>query len=151
MSTDTYPPFAQKIISKLRRYEECTSDSQGADIGREWFDVLTQLGLLARVQRSPALWEMTQQGEDLLESLSAKPRPESLVFEFMHPGSQERRTVSLTKNEIGSGMEDVLYERLVAQFCSCESVGETNVVDCNCDEYGHDFELIANTERTAVF
>lgn len=65
------PPFAEKVIRKLRRFEECTSDSQGADIGRHWFDVLTQLGLLNRVQRSPALWEMTQQGEDLLESWSA--------------------------------------------------------------------------------
>ena len=29
---------------------------------REWLDLLTKLGLLARVQRSPALWEMTEQG-----------------------------------------------------------------------------------------
>jgi hypothetical protein len=62
------PPFAQRVICKLRRFEECTSDGQGADIGRHWFDLLTQLGLLNRVQHSPALWEITQQGEDLLET-----------------------------------------------------------------------------------
>lgn len=61
-------PFAEKIISKLRRFDECASDNQDVDIGRHWFDVLTQLGLLNRVQRSPAHWEMTQQGEDALEA-----------------------------------------------------------------------------------
>ena len=61
-------PFAEKVISKLRRFEECASDSDsgGVDIGRHWLDLLTQLGLLNRVQRSPAFWEMTQQGEDCL-------------------------------------------------------------------------------------
>ena len=60
-------PFAEKVISKLRRFEECASDNQDVDIGRHWFDVLTQLGLLNRVHRSPAYWEMTQQGEDALD------------------------------------------------------------------------------------
>lgn len=60
-------PFAEKVIRKLQRYQECTDDGQGADIGRHWFDLLTQLRLLNRVQRSPALWEITQQGEDALE------------------------------------------------------------------------------------
>jgi hypothetical protein len=65
---DSLPAFAQKIIHKLRRFEACASDGQGADIGRHWLDLLAQLGLLNRVQRSPALWEITQQGEDLLEA-----------------------------------------------------------------------------------
>jgi hypothetical protein len=43
--------------------------ARGADIGRHWFDLLTQLGLLNRVQRSPALWEMTQQGENCLDKV----------------------------------------------------------------------------------
>lgn len=61
-------PFAVKVVSKLRRFQECADDGQGADIGRHWFDLLTQLALLNRVQRSPALWELSQQGEDLLEA-----------------------------------------------------------------------------------
>ena len=69
-------PFAEKVIRKLERFQECADDGQGADIGRHWFDLLTQLGLLNRVQRSPALWEMTQQGEDALKlsRQSAKSR-----------------------------------------------------------------------------
>jgi hypothetical protein len=62
-------PFADKVVSKLQRFMECTDDGQGADIGRHWFDLLTQLGLLNRVQRSPALWEITQQGEDCLDKV----------------------------------------------------------------------------------
>ena len=61
-------PFAEKVIGKLQRFYECAEDSQGADIGRHWFDLLTQLGLLNRVQRSPALWEITDQGEEVLET-----------------------------------------------------------------------------------
>ena len=69
-------PFAERVIRKLERFQECADDGQGADIGRHWFDLLTQLGLLNRVQRSPALWEMTQQGEDALQlsRQSAKSR-----------------------------------------------------------------------------
>ncbi|EOG4610444.1 hypothetical protein ACLD9I_000016 [Pseudomonas aeruginosa] len=64
------PPFAEKVLAKLRRFYDCVSDfeSGGIDIGRHWLDLLTQLGLLNRVQRSPALWEISQQGEDLLEA-----------------------------------------------------------------------------------
>ncbi|MDG3721568.1 hypothetical protein L5B98_05780 [Pseudomonas aeruginosa] len=68
------PPFAEKVLGKLRRFYDCASDfeSGGVDIGRHWLDLLTQLGLLNRVQRSPALWEISQQGEDLLEGQAAQ-------------------------------------------------------------------------------
>lgn len=62
-------PFADKVIRKLQRFQECADDGQGADIGRHWIDLLTQLGLLNRVQRSPALWDITQQGEDCLDKI----------------------------------------------------------------------------------
>lgn len=73
------PPFARKVFRKLERFQECTDDGQGADIGRHWFDLLTQLGLLNRVQRSPALWEITQQGEDLLAAAPAAQAEDALV------------------------------------------------------------------------
>lgn len=68
------PPFANLVIRKLQRFDECASDGQGADIGTPWFEVLTQLGLLTRVQRSPALWQVTDQGEQLLELSSGVQR-----------------------------------------------------------------------------
>jgi len=62
------PLFVATVLRKLRRFEECASDNQGADIGSHWFEVLTRLGLLNRVQRSPALWELTDEGEQFLAS-----------------------------------------------------------------------------------
>lgn len=70
----TLPTFAEKVLAKLRRFYDCASDfeSGGVDIGRHWLDLLTQFGLLNRVQRSPALWEISQQGDDLLEGQAAQ-------------------------------------------------------------------------------
>lgn len=72
------PPFAEKVLAKMRRFYDCASDfeSGGVDIGRHWLDLLTQLGLLNRVQRSPALWEISQQGEDLLGMPQPSPAHE---------------------------------------------------------------------------
>ncbi|KAJ21462.1 hypothetical protein M003_25100 [Pseudomonas aeruginosa IGB83] len=87
------PPFAEKVLAKLRRFYDCASDfeSGGVDIGRHWLDLLTQLGLLNRVQRSPALWEISQQGEDLLGMPQPSPaqaeaeRPEVVAYLFVKP------------------------------------------------------------------
>ncbi|HFH3466256.1 hypothetical protein [Pseudomonas aeruginosa] len=87
------PPFAEKVLDKLRRFYDCASDfeSGGVDIGRHWLDLLTQLGLLNRVQRSPAFWEISQQGEDLLGMPQPSPaqaeaeRPEVVAYLFVKP------------------------------------------------------------------
>ncbi|MFG9445566.1 hypothetical protein ACEP3I_32895 [Pseudomonas aeruginosa] len=89
----TLPPFAEKVLAKLRRFYDCASDfeSGGVDIGRHWLDLLTQVGLLNRVQRSPALWEITQQGEDL----RGTPQP-SPASDLAERGTQHR--FSTTQN-----------------------------------------------------
>jgi hypothetical protein len=78
---------------------------------------------------------------------TSQPAPVSvsvvMSFDFEHPLSKEKRTVTLTKQNVFDGMEDYFYEKLGEQICQCESVGETNVVDCNCDEYVHDFEIVS--------
>ncbi|HBP1174133.1 TPA: hypothetical protein L5V92_006610, partial [Pseudomonas aeruginosa] len=90
------PPFAEKVLAKLRRFYDCAEDfeSGGVDIGRHWLDLLTQLGLLNRVQRSPAFWEISQQGEDLLGMPQPSPaqaeqaeaeRPEVVAYLFVKP------------------------------------------------------------------
>lgn len=63
------------IRAKLERFQECAEDpdSNGCDIGRQWFDTLTNFELLVRIQRSPALWEMTEAGGRFLEL--TKPAP----------------------------------------------------------------------------
>jgi len=64
------PCFAKTVIQKLQRFAEQAEDSEasGTDIGRHWLDILTRFGLLNRIKRSPAVWEISQQGEDLLEA-----------------------------------------------------------------------------------
>jgi hypothetical protein len=73
-----------------------------------------------------------------------QPAPVAVVmsFDFEHPSSKERRTVALSKQDVFDGMEDYFYDKIGEQICRCESVGETNVVDCSCDEYVHDFEIV---------
>ncbi|HCF6602252.1 TPA: hypothetical protein NII78_001297 [Pseudomonas aeruginosa] len=195
------PPFAEKVLAKLRRFYDCASDfeSGGVDIGRRWLDLLTQLGLLNRIQRSPALWEISQQGEDLLEAPVAQAQhsvpeglaefsqflsavmdaaglvrygrrskelseylgaqcmkyrlsapvaqaqhsgPEEFSFEYRHPNG-ESHTVTVSRDQVISEMPDFLLEALCSKFCNCEPVGETNVVECCCDEYAEEFKLLA--------
>lgn len=198
------PPFAEKVLAKLRRFYDCAEDfeSGGADIGRHWLDLLTQLGLLNRVQRSPALWEISQQGEDLLEApvaqaqqlndldkqcrddvaraLGLRPNqergfawsyllasikscvkasgdsaqaqhsgPEEFSFEYRHPNG-ESHTVTVSRDQVINEMPDFLFEALCSKFCNCEPAGETNVVECCCDEYAEEFKLLAAAPGNSV-
>lgn len=66
-----------------------------------------------------------------------------MEFTFRHPKHGEEITVELTREEIADRMGEELFSKLCATFCQCEPVGETNVVECNCGEYGDEFELVA--------
>lgn len=68
------PRFAQQVLSKLQRFDECASDpgAGGVDIDRKWLDLLAQLGLLSRVQLSPARWEISEAGQQLLSSYTGE-------------------------------------------------------------------------------
>jgi len=54
------------VCQKLQRFADCAEDGDGCDIGRDWFDALTLLGLLERTKRNPAEWTMTPAGHDTL-------------------------------------------------------------------------------------
>lgn len=55
------------ILKVMRRFNECAEDGEDVNLSPEWFDALTTIGLLVRVQRSPARWEMTDAGRYLLD------------------------------------------------------------------------------------
>jgi uncharacterized phage protein (TIGR01671 family) len=59
-------------------------------------------------------------------------------FVFQHQDSKEIKTKRFTLDEIANGFEDELF----ILECDCEPVGETNVVECNCEDYLEDFRLI---------
>ncbi|MFO5967309.1 hypothetical protein [Pseudomonas aeruginosa] len=68
--------------------------------------------------------------------------PEEFSFEYRHPNG-ECHTVTVSREQVINEMPDFLFEALCSKFCNCEPVGETNVVECCCDEYAEEFKLIA--------
>ncbi|WP_455887087.1 hypothetical protein [Pseudomonas rustica] len=64
-----------------------------------------------------------------------------MTFEYVHEDG-ERRTVSVSRAEVAEHMDSELFEKLTETICHCEPIGETNVVDCRCDEVAEQFELV---------
>ena len=86
---------------------------------------------------------------ELRDMLAAAPArgqhsvPEEFSFEYRHPNG-ECHTVTVSREQVINEMPDFLFEALCSKFCNCEPVGETNVVECCCDEYAEEFKLIAS-------
>ena len=62
----------------------------------------------------------------------------SIRFNFKHPNGEEK-PVTLTMKMILNLIEDDLLETVCN--CDCQTVGETNVLDCGCWEYYSEFIL----------
>ncbi|HBO0183903.1 TPA: hypothetical protein L4A36_002044 [Pseudomonas aeruginosa] len=126
------PPFAEKVLAKLRRFYDCAEDfeSGGVDIGRHWLDLLTQLGLLNRVQRSPAFWEISQQGEDLL----GMPQPSPAQAEQAEAERPEVAEVAFVLRNIGAmDAEDIDGDNVDLRFEDAE--GRDTGCDVSIVEY----------------
>ncbi|HBO3733175.1 TPA: hypothetical protein L4S94_001253 [Pseudomonas aeruginosa] len=67
---------------------------------------------------------------------------EEFSFEYRHPNG-ESHTVTVSRDQVINEMPDFLFEALCSKFCNCEPAGETNVVECCCDEYAEEFKLLA--------
>lgn len=59
-------------------------------------------------------------------------------FTFKHKSSGELKKISLTEIQIQDMLEDDLFDELT---CDCQSIGETNVVECSCESYFDGFAL----------
>lgn len=70
-----------------------------------------------------------------------QPACSSVQFTFRHPVSGEEVSVAMSLKEIQENLTNELYDKLAESVCSCEPVGETNVVDCNCGDHVDDFVL----------
>ncbi|EPU0247569.1 hypothetical protein ACVT5C_005932 [Pseudomonas aeruginosa] len=68
--------------------------------------------------------------------------PEQFSFEYRHPNG-ESHTVTVSRDQVINEMPDFLFEALCSKLCNCEPAGETNVVECCCDEYAEEFKLLA--------
>ncbi|EOZ4999691.1 hypothetical protein ACQRUU_005454 [Pseudomonas aeruginosa] len=101
-----------------------------------WFDGSEDVVLKASKEGSPirTLYTAPAQAQHSV--------PEEFSFEYRHPNG-ECHTVTVSREQVINEMPDFLFEALCSKFCNCEPVGETNVVECCCDEYAEEFKLIA--------
>ncbi|MGI0646788.1 hypothetical protein ACRCPS_17385 [Pseudomonas aeruginosa] len=76
-----------------------------------------------------------------LPDQSSSDGQDEMTFVFRNPKTGEDRTITLSRHEVSLGMSLELGDKLTASFCQCESVGETNVVDCCCGDLADEFEL----------
>lgn len=61
-----------------------------------------------------------------------------MEFVFKNNKTGESKTVVISESEIRSEMEHMAWERL----CDCKpNLGETNVIECECEEFYEDFDL----------
>lgn len=141
-------------VADLLRFHGTTEDGQDYDVAKAGMKELACIGVIRWCGGSR--YEFTDIGMQLCALLCAPGElevppsnaHEDLKFTFQHPHSKECRTVTLKKAEVADEMEGSLHEKLREQFCQCEAVGETNVVDCNCSDYTDDFEFLhQNTEQ----
>lgn len=72
---------------------------------------------------------------------NAAPSLGEFWFEYLHPNG-ERHTVTVSREQVLEEMPDFIFEALCGKFCNCEPVGETNVIECRCDEYAEEFQLV---------
>jgi len=90
----------------------------------------TQLLLIEEQERNQRLIQRIAEVERKWDELS--------TYRFVHPGNGDSRTVSIDRQFIVDRLIDEIYEKI---DCGCEPIGETYVVECNCDEYFEQFEL----------
>ncbi len=82
-----------------------------------------------------------------------QPVSASVQFNFNHPVSGEEVSVAMSLKEIQENLTNELYDKLSESVCSCEPVGENNVVDCNCGDHVDEYvlqpepEIASRTER----
>jgi hypothetical protein len=73
-------------------------------------------------------------------------RQTKINFIFQHPKSKEK--IISSGYTIEEAMEEGLEEiRDKHCRCNCEPTGETNVIECNCEDYYNDFELLEIEEQ----
>ncbi|MDT3716271.1 hypothetical protein [Pseudomonas soli] len=105
-------------------------------------DFVQRMVECAGIQQSVA----TGYVRDILDVLKGSAAPSApvelqrMTFEYVHADG-ERHTVALSREEVAGYMDEFLFEKLTDAICHCESIGETNVVDCRCDEVAEQYKL----------
>ena len=64
-----------------------------------------------------------------------------MTFRMGDSKSENYIDIEISQKEVIDIMGDYAYEKLTNQNCSCEPKGETNVIDCNCEDEYSDYYL----------
>lgn len=80
-------------------------------------------------------------------ALATKEQAPFFDYLYRHPDSKHEIVVTITSADVLEHMDEVLFEKLTCELCHCEPVGETNVVDCRCNEVAEQFELVKDGAR----
>ena len=108
-------------------------------------DLITLLKVSAKGVGAKLTMEQSAELVEQIEQLQAqvKQLAQSMTFDFIHNESGEHKVKTMLKREIYSYLDGEVYPT-----CDCEPIGETNVVECGCDEYyeGFEFTLTPPTE-----
>jgi len=67
---------------------------------------------------------------------------DTMQFDFRNTATGESREVTVPKWAIQGLIDDYLYDRFADSICGCQPVGETNVVDCNCEDIVDQYKLV---------
>jgi hypothetical protein len=86
---------------------------------------------------------MNNQSEEIKSAEAVK-----IEFIFKHPKGEIITSGAYTVDEI---LETDIFEILDKYcVCDCQPIGETNVVECNCDDYYNAFEYVGNRIYTSL-
>lgn len=132
--------YVERDINRMR------SDRDKSD-NKEIYDRSISLAM-ERLKAAQNAVFTTEPGCDTAVELAAQTTqaqhsvPEEFSFEYRHPNG-ESHTVTVSRDQVINEMPDFLFEALCSKLCNCEPAGETNVVECCCDEYAEEFKLLA--------
>lgn len=63
-------------------------------------------------------------------------------FKYKNRETGDVKVLTLTETEMANLIDvDDLYDEFYKNQCSCQPIGETNVIECGCEELLEDFEL----------
>ncbi|MFU5801202.1 hypothetical protein ACM7QQ_29250 [Pseudomonas aeruginosa] len=137
----------EQLKSALARVAELTATRNRYGVDAHYFNknlqrILRNFESFTPDELARSLIILAKVADEKVVAQAQHSVPEEFSFEYRHPNG-ECHTVTVSREQVINEMPDFLFEALCSKFCNCEPVGETNVVECCCDEYAEEFKLIA--------
>ncbi|MFG9198643.1 hypothetical protein ACEPX9_00805 [Pseudomonas aeruginosa] len=138
---------AKRLDAALARVAELTPTRNRYGVDAHYFNknlqrILRDFESFTTDELARSLIILAKVADEKVVAQAQHSVPEEFSFEYRHPNG-ECHTVTVSREQVINEMPDFLFEALCSKFCNCEPVGETNVVECCCDEYAEEFKLLA--------